>query len=482
MHRALDPLRRLIPAVCALLIAPFLLVSQTPAHAGGRSFQATYFATDVASAGYGGMKGVGTGSLSLSGVTGGSVSHAWLFWHGPAFAEITAADATNTVSFAGESIVGSIMGQSGDNCWDGLESRTYLADVTPMVSGSGVFALAGFGTPMLPINGASLVVFFQDGDRTNDRDVVFFVGNDSNDRNRFDPEGFGLGFEDVTYGTGPAALEVHVSDGQTPSDGALTLNDATLQPEGAIFSGTSVPRGSGGAPNGALWDIVSFDIAPHLVSGETSTVLFRSEMHLDCLSLVGALLALPVGAAPQNAAAEAIGVRATLGPLVTQRGHAAARTGETSEESLGMQQTAAGGARLVHGIATAPSDGFVARPTATGTASDINISNGLITARLVRGVAQITGSPGGEVTASSTGSSIEQLVIAGQSVVVPVAPNTIIEIPGVGRLVLREEQLTQGAAFAAFRVTMLHFTSTDGTVEVEIGSAQASIGRGAPSL
>ena len=135
----------------------------------------TVFATDVAYAGYGGMRGGdGTGTLSLSGVAG-SVTEAYLYWQGPTNTDDTSANAT--VSFAGSSVTGSHIGTSDSNCWSFDNSQAYRADVTSLVSGNGDYALADMIKPgTADISGASLIVFYDDGDASNNRDVVLFDG------------------------------------------------------------------------------------------------------------------------------------------------------------------------------------------------------------------------------------------------------------------------------------------------------------------
>ena len=57
--------------------------------------------------------------------------------------------------------------------------------------------------------------FFDDGDDSNNRDVVLFHGNDSNIANPFDADGWDVTLPGINYDTGAARMELHVSDGQT---------------------------------------------------------------------------------------------------------------------------------------------------------------------------------------------------------------------------------------------------------------------------
>ncbi|NTU77786.1 MAG: hypothetical protein HGA45_00040 [Chloroflexales bacterium] len=262
---------------------------------------------DVASAGYGGMRTTGTGSISLSGVSG-TVLQALLYWQGPT--NSTNATANASVSFGGATVTGTNIGFSSDNCWGFSNSQAYRADVTSQVAGNGSYALANFTKSSADINGVSLIVFYDDGDATNNRDIVLFDGNDSNFDNTYDASGWNVNLPGITYSSGSASIQLHVSDGQAPSaiteynDPALVLNGTTLAARGAIFSGNSVPNGASASnTSGGLWDIKSFDITSALTPG-TSTLALTSGAAVnadeDCLSLIVAAINLPAGAAPPS--------------------------------------------------------------------------------------------------------------------------------------------------------------------------------------
>ena len=62
---------------------------------GGLRYFTTVTDTDVVAAGFGGMRGIGTGTITLSGVTG-TVTAAYLYWNGPTSSNDTAAGASVT--------------------------------------------------------------------------------------------------------------------------------------------------------------------------------------------------------------------------------------------------------------------------------------------------------------------------------------------------------------------------------------------------
>ncbi|MBS3919130.1 MAG: PEP-CTERM sorting domain-containing protein [Deltaproteobacteria bacterium] len=263
----------------------------------------TVFGTDYTSAGYGGMRGLGTGTISLAGVSG-PVDSALLYWHGPS--NDTALSANQNVTFNGTNITGTPLGISDDNCWGYTCSQAYRANVTSLVLGNGIYSLSNFykpGPPIVDINGVSLMAFFQDGDTNNNRDIVIFNGNDSNIDNAYDAPGWNITLSGINYTSGNAFLEMHVGDGQTFTDNALILNGLTLVPTGPIFQGASVPGGLGGPSNGFLWDIIRFDITSFLSPGLNNLNL-TTGVTSDCLSGVVAVIDLPAGAAPPTGVPE----------------------------------------------------------------------------------------------------------------------------------------------------------------------------------
>jgi len=91
------------------------------------------------------------------------------------------------------------------------------------------------------------------------------------------------------------------------------------------------------------------------------------------------------------------------------------------------------------------------------TASDVNILNGVVTAKGVIAVAS-SASNGIEATSTDAGSTIADLVINGVSMgVVSPAPNTTINVPAVGTVILNEQVTTGGGVTdKGLSVTMIH--------------------------
>jgi hypothetical protein len=284
---------------------PTYSVSASTTPASDIHYGRTVFRTDYVTAGVGGLRGVGSGTIALEGVTG-PVTLAVLYWH--SVTTTTDPDLGATLSVNGTTVTGDHLGFSSDNCWGYANSQAWVADVTALVqaTGNGAYALTDFGgysesvQPTINPNGASLLVFFDDGDPANDRDMVVFQGNDSNMPNPYDADGWNVTLTGIDYSGGDAFLQLHVADGQQYGDDAIILNGQVLEPRGIIFGGFSVPGDNDGPfGNGRLWDIVTWNITSWLTPGENSLVM-TTGIYEDCLALVAALVDLPAGAAPEQ--------------------------------------------------------------------------------------------------------------------------------------------------------------------------------------
>jgi len=335
--------RRAVTRTALLSLLALLLLPVQASQASDIASFKTVFATDVAYAGFGGMRDNGTGTLSVAGVSG-TVKEAYLYWHGPTNTQDAAANAA--VTFAGQGVTGTHIGFSDNNCWGYQNSQAYRADVTSLVSGNGDYALADFVKDggEVNVNGASLLVFFDDGNGPNNRDVVLFDGNDSNIPNSFDADGWNVSLSGINYQSGSASMDLHVSDGQTFDDDALVLNGQELEPAGDVFNGETVP-GNGQSASDRLWDIRQFDVTSFLSPGE-NTLTLTTGQNSDCLSLVVAAVNLPAGSAPNqppppatacasDSEAPNLAIRSNQGKRLYRRGErATVRVRATDESGL----------------------------------------------------------------------------------------------------------------------------------------------------
>uniref|UniRef100_UPI003561A28B hypothetical protein n=1 Tax=Puniceibacterium confluentis TaxID=1958944 RepID=UPI003561A28B len=213
----------------------------------------------------------GNTSFELTGVTG-TVKSAFLYW-----GELNFSGSSDTqITFNGDAVTGTRLGTSVDTCWSSDHSIGYFADVTSLVAEDGTFTVDGMGEGG---QGASLVVLYDDGDHTNNRDLTFFAGNDSTDGPSFTTINLGQ----IEYESGEVGVTLNVGDGQSFTDGDLTVN------------GTSVGSNLFSGANGSLWDIYNFDLTPFLSVGTTSVQLVNESID-DCLQFISVIVDRPAKA------------------------------------------------------------------------------------------------------------------------------------------------------------------------------------------
>lgn len=275
--------------------ALLLLAASSSALANNIAFFETQFDTDWATAGIGGLRGTGAGDIALTGVSG-AVNRAYLYWHGPTNSTDPTFQAN--VSFGGTPIAGTNIGFSDDNFWNQANSQAYRADVTGLITGNGTYRISGLNPQNA--NGAQLLVFFDDGNAANNRDVVLFNGNDANFTNAFDADGWNVSLSGINYTAGAARMMLGVSDGQdfgVADDGSVRVNGVVVN-TADLFDGTTVPTTPGtSVTNGALWDIRDLDVTGFLAPGPNTLTLTHAAVQ-DALSLIVVGIDLPAGAAP----------------------------------------------------------------------------------------------------------------------------------------------------------------------------------------
>ncbi|RMF20607.1 MAG: hypothetical protein D6760_11210, partial [Deltaproteobacteria bacterium] len=278
---------------------------------------------DWASAGISGVGG-GSGTIQLTGVSG-EVKLALLYWHGVDLTDDGGNGAyDNPVVFVnGVPVVGVAIGDATTNCWGSGSSRAYRADVTRLVTGDGAYTITGLSASKgHNANGASLVVVFDDGDDTNNKNLAFFEGNDSNFPRGFPGEdnGWHALLKPVVWNGGPVRVQLHVADGQSFRDNSLTFDSGegrkTFPDKFGLYDGTSVPSaGSSRAFNGELWDIHNFDISSAMGStkGRRQLRIDGQSPTSDCLGLV--LMLVETEAKPKLFAVEFTQATQYLSPI-----------------------------------------------------------------------------------------------------------------------------------------------------------------------
>ena len=171
--------------------------------------------------------------------------------------------------------------------------------------------------------------------------------------------------------------------------------------------------------------------------------------------------------------ADAYGTQATLGNVVV--------AGKTAVSSLGAcgiveppvhnDNTVANASSpplFTTGVINTTADGNILQGNtlqamATADVHDANLLAGLITADEVKAVSTTTHDNSGFHT-SAAGSTFVNLVVAGIPIVVNPPPNTQINLPGFGRVVLNEQITRINARSASFTVNMIHVFITQANI------------------
>jgi len=266
----------------------------------------TVYGTDFLAAAVGGLRDASSAGINVSGISG-TVNKAYLYWHGPMNSTNPLANAVIRVN--NQTVTGVNIGYSDDNCWGFNNSQAYRADVTTLVRAerNGTYFLSQFvkqGTN-INANGASLLIFYNDSNPANNRDVVIFEGNDSNADNFYDALGWNVSLSGINYTAGRGFIQLHVSDGQLYEDAALVLNGEDLEHRGQIFQGLTVQAANNGPGGlGRLWDVKTYEVTDLLAAGANTLALTHGYLGRDhrpqgdCVSLIVAAINLPEGSAP----------------------------------------------------------------------------------------------------------------------------------------------------------------------------------------
>jgi hypothetical protein len=105
----------------------------------------------------------------------------------------------------------------------------------------------------------------------------------------------------------------------------------------------------------------------------------------------------------------------------------------------------------------------------TSKVRNVSLFDGMITAQKVRTVAKAVFAATGE--ASSEGTYLDQLRVAGVPIPTSIPPNTRVDLPGIGYVIVKEEKLVSTATLASARVIGLHvFINTANSYGLPVGT------------
>jgi hypothetical protein len=250
-----------------------------------------------------GMRGSGppgAGTIAAPALPGGStVVKSLLYWSIMQTSPPPGALATAT--FNGNNIVGTLIGSTGEPCWDpaspppDFDIHNYVADVTGLEITGGNNSLTNFSSGGPPgdssappiLEGASLVVVYSNAATQNHRvqiheGAISFVM----------PPTETTMFSGWTAVAGTTRTTYIVADGQ--SGGAFNLNNRTL------IDGTETANHTlnGAGPGTQYWDTLTQDISAFVPAADTSVSVEVESTGNDCITWVAQVLSVPVAEPP----------------------------------------------------------------------------------------------------------------------------------------------------------------------------------------
>lgn len=169
-----------------------------------------------------------------------------------------------------------------------------------------------------------------------------------------------------------------------------------------------------------------------------------------------ALLAEPVGA--QTVAGTAFGTYVNALGVTTQSPVATLPSsgGMSVGDAEAFDVPSAIDARWLKAVTTGAVDNPVSSSQSTSELENVSVLSGLIRADVVTAIASSYQNASGAAS-DAEGSGFVNLVVNGVAVTTDVAPNTRVDLPGVGYAVLNEQKRTgDGATSSGITVNMIH--------------------------
>ena len=243
------------------------------------------------------------------------------------------------------------------------------------------------------------------------------------------------------------------------------------------------------------------------IDGFTPIQPARSQFRRLTAAIVGVGLATVGGAASAQASnlpgtfsgnAYASYANVTAGPLAVGLGQSAyipcpcqGTGGKVVSNSIAELAVGTGGAVLKLGAAvsstkTTKTSG-TAEVTDTSQITGVKLLGDLITADAITAVADVSATAS-KITPSAAGSGFVNLKVAGQSINVNVAPNTVISLVGLGKVTLRKTVSSSSASSGSMKVEMISIAVNSANsyglpvgVTVVVGHALSGFNRTQPT-
>jgi uncharacterized repeat protein (TIGR01451 family) len=210
-------------------------------------------------------------AITIAGIpAGATVQRALLYW-------MISGGSDTTATINAAAVNGVQVATAGNTCWGPSNSPTFRADVTPQVTGNGVYTIAGLPSSTVAngadTNGVALVVVYQNPASGNVRRVMIRDGAISTDV---------VGEVVVDTFTGVAAplasaaqFHLVVGDGQAFPDGNV------------VFNGVTLASNQWNGSDGSLWDVRSYNVT---VPAALANATWSSGTDQDCLEYETAVL------------------------------------------------------------------------------------------------------------------------------------------------------------------------------------------------
>jgi|GEM_PF-2409490 len=248
---------------------------------------------DLFTLGDGVIRGTQLSSVITIPPLAGNIRHAFLYWQGSSvstrvnFLPFNAAGPQPTpAEYAAAWYAGQELGVAATICEPVGRAIAHRADITAALAAGAGDYLWNFDATVM---GVSLIVLYDDGDSSNNRDVVLYHGNDSNVANSdFPIKQWNAYFHSVPYvaASGPVELTMHVSESEDEYGDALTyLNDVQI---------VGLNEWDNSSVDGVLWDVKARDITAQMANGDNSLHL-QNTRAIDCFALLAATIELPAG-------------------------------------------------------------------------------------------------------------------------------------------------------------------------------------------